>query len=243
MNTDALRRLWKQAFGDPDAFLDGFFSAGFSPKRCATIEKDGHLAAMLFWFDCTWEDRKVAYLYAVATDKDYRNQGLCRALMEHSHRHLQSLGYAGALLVPGSRALFSLYEKLGYVPFCNAQTVTVQAGTSPAVFAHLAPAEYGKKRAPLLPEGSVVQDGETLEFLSTFCGLYESEDCLFSGGSEGNTFFFQEFLGNTRRLPHILRALGAEKGVLRIPGDTPFAMYHPLDGTKALPSYFDIPLN
>ena len=30
----ALRRLWKQAFGDDDQLLDSFFSIAFSPDRC-----------------------------------------------------------------------------------------------------------------------------------------------------------------------------------------------------------------
>ena len=109
-----LRRLWQQAFGDTDEFLEDFFCVAFSEERCATTEEDGKIAAMLYWFDCAWEGKKVAYIYAVATDEAYRNRGLCRALMESTHEKLQSLGYAGAVLVPGSLSLFSLYKKLGY---------------------------------------------------------------------------------------------------------------------------------
>lgn len=243
MNINSLRALWKQAFGDTDTFLDGFFSVAFSEKRCCTIEKEGNLAAMLFWFDCAWEDRNIAYLYAVATDKAYRNQGLCRALMESTHAHLQSLGYAGAVLVPGSRELFCLYEKLGYRPFCDVQTVTLEAGNERAKLIPLTPIEYSKKRLSLLPENSVMQDGVTYDFLATFCNLYESKDCLFCGSMDGNTFYFQEFLGNPERVPGILKILGAEKGILRIPGDTPFAMYHSLNGICELPNHFGIPLN
>ena len=37
-----LRQLWKEAFGDEEAFLDDFFGTGFSPDRCRciTIEND-----------------------------------------------------------------------------------------------------------------------------------------------------------------------------------------------------------
>ena len=47
-----LRQLWQQAFGDTDAFLDGFFNTGFSPDRCRCLQADGVLAAALYWFDC-----------------------------------------------------------------------------------------------------------------------------------------------------------------------------------------------
>lgn len=243
MNIDGLCRLWKQAFGDTDDFLEDFFCVAFSQERCATLDKDGNLAAMLYWFDCTWEGRKVAYIYAVATDKAYRNQGLCRALMESTHEHLRTSGYAGAVLVPGSLQLFTMYEKLGYTPFCNALTLTLDAGDEAVDLARLSHEEYSKRRMPLLPHGSVVQDDLTFDFLATFCNFYTDGDCLFCGGMEEETFYFQEFLGNPERVPAILNALGARKGILRIPGDTPFAMYHPLDGTSTLPNHFDIPLN
>ena len=50
-NTEPLRRLWKQAFGDTDSFLNSFFTFGFSPDRCRQITVDGNVAAALYWFD------------------------------------------------------------------------------------------------------------------------------------------------------------------------------------------------
>lgn len=243
MNIDGLCRLWKQAFGDTEEFLEDFFCVAFSQERCATLEKDGKLAAMLYWFDCTWEGRKVAYIYAVATDEAYRNQGLCRTLMEQTHHRLRASGYAGAVLVPGSLQLFTMYEKLGYTPFCTALTLTLDAGDETVDLAELSHEEYSKRRLPLLPRGSVVPDDLTFDFLATFCSFYTEGDCLFCGGMEEDTFYFQEFLGDPERVSAILNALGAKKGVLRVPGDTPFAMYHPLDDTLEMPSHFDIPLN
>ena len=109
-----LRQLWQQAFGDTEAFLDSFFSVGFSPERSRCVSIGNKVAAALYWFDCTCRGQKMAYLYAVATDAAFQNQGLCRALMADTHSHLQSLGYQGTILVPGSRQLFALYEKLGF---------------------------------------------------------------------------------------------------------------------------------
>ena len=80
-DTQALRRLWKQAFGDSDAFLDSFFSVGYSCDRCRQLSLDSQLAAALYWFDCSFSGKPVAYVYAVATDAAFQGQGLCRALM------------------------------------------------------------------------------------------------------------------------------------------------------------------
>ena len=75
MITD-LKKLWKQAFGDSDAFLDTFFSVAYCPARSQQLTQDGRLAAMLYWFDCHLAGRKLAYIYAVATDPDHRGRGL-----------------------------------------------------------------------------------------------------------------------------------------------------------------------
>ncbi len=243
MNIEKLCRLWKQAFGDSDEFLQDFFCVAFSPQRCCTIEQDGDPASMLYWFDCTWEGRKIAYIYAVATDEYYQNQGFCRLLMEKTHRRLREQGYSGAVLVPGSRALFSLYEKMGYAPFCAMQTMTISAGSEPVDLARLSHEEYSRRRLPLLPAGSVIHGDLTFDFLATFCDFYTVGDCLFCGGMEEDTFYFQEYLGDPCCVGGVLAALGAKKGVLRFPGDTPFAMYRPLQDESEIPRHFDIPLN
>ena len=43
----ALRALWREAFGDSDAFLDTFFATGFSPDRCRCIVEGGEAQAAL----------------------------------------------------------------------------------------------------------------------------------------------------------------------------------------------------
>ena len=82
-----LQALWKQAFGDEDAFIDLFFAHGFSPDRCRCITVDGKLAGALYWFDCSFRGHPMAYLYGVATGKAFRGKGICRALTENTHAH------------------------------------------------------------------------------------------------------------------------------------------------------------
>ena len=109
-----LRQLWKKTFGDSDAFLDIFFDTAFSTKRCMCVTCKDSVAAALYWFDCTFSNQKIAYIYAVATAKEFRGQGLCHSLMEHTHSHLKEQGYAGTILSPAEKTLFDFYEKMGY---------------------------------------------------------------------------------------------------------------------------------
>lgn len=242
-NIPALRSLWQQAFGDSDAFLHTFFSVGFSPYRCRCVTLDGQLAAALYWFDCAWEGKLLAYLYAVATEKTFQGKGLCRTLMEDTHQHLQGLGYAGAVLVPGSRELFRLYENLGYQSFGGIQTLSCTASTAPVELHPVTAAQYAALRRSYLPEDGVLQEGALLDFLATQAQFYAGTDFLLCATEDGDSLFVPELLGNTSAAAGILTALGKPEGRFRTAGNTPFAMYYSLTDSRQVPSYFAFALD
>ncbi len=242
-DTTALRKLWKQAFGDSDAFLDSFFRFGFSPSRCFTAIIAGQLAGALYWFDCHFNDKKIAYLYAIATDKALQNRGVCRTLMEHTHRHLQALGYKGSILVPAGESLFGFYEKLGYTTCCHIAQNTCKAEDS-IPLQKISSAEYARLRKALLPAGSVVQEGAVLDFLYTQASFYKGEHLLLCAATEGDRAFIPELLGDASCAPQIVATLGAKEGIYRTPGNgRPFAMYYPLTGCTEMPAYFAFALD
>ena len=229
-----LRQLWKLAFGDTDAFLDGFFGTAFSFDRCRWIEADHRIVAALYWFDCRFRGEKLAYLYAVATHPDYRGRGLCRKLMADTRSHLQNLGYGGILLVPQEEGLRKMYAAMGYADATKVSEFSCEAGTAVS----LQPVDaqtYGTLRRRFLPEGGVIQEGENLRFLASYASFYAGEDFLLAAsGSDGI-----ELLGNRERAPGILAALGREEGNFRTPGgDKPFAMFLALRDGFAPPKYF-----
>lgn len=223
-----LRRLWKQAFGDDDEFLDRFFSTGFSPRRCRCVVIGEDLAAALYWLDCRSGERKLAYLYAVATDRRYRGQGLCRRLMEDTHELLEGQGYDGVLLVPGEPGLRRMYGAMGYREGPQIHTVTAGPG-DPLELAKLAPEVYAQLRRKWLPEGGVIQEGEALGFLATQCDFYSGDGVLLAARREGERILGLELLGDRTQIPGIVAALGGREGTFRCPGTgTPFAMFRPL---------------
>lgn len=236
----ALKALWQEAFGDEDAFLDCFFSTAFSPKRCRCVTLSGQLAAALYWFDCSWEGKKLAYIYAVATDKACRGRGLCSALMESTHRQLLENGYVGAALIPGNEGLFSLYEKLGYRSFCPMEQTTVEAAGAPVPLTKLSKKEFLTLRKKLLPENGILQEGVTADFLACFTEFYAAKDCVMCLSTEDSTAYFQEFLGPPQLLPGILAALKLQKGIVRLPGEKMSAMYYSPE--EKCPGYLGISL-
>lgn len=234
----ALQALWQEAFGDEDAFINLFFDQVFSPDRCRCVMVGGQIAAALYWLDCRADDRPVAYLYAVATAEDYQGQGLCRAMMADTHELLRELGYVGSLLVPGEESLFEMYSTMGYDACVPIREFTCRAEPGNLPIHPITPEEYFTRRKAFLPEGSVLQEGENIAFLSALSRFYAGEDFLLCAGVEDGRLFGAELLGNTQSAPHILSTLGYAQGTFRAPGrDRNFAMYHALSNVCA-PTYF-----
>ena len=235
---EALRRLWQEAFGDEDAFLDRFYGEGFAPDRCRCASIDGELAGALYWFDCSHQERPIAYLYGVATAKAFQGRGVCRELMRNTHDLLKQLGYAGVILVPAEESLFAMYEKMGYT-VCSYVTEFSAAAAQPAsVMRQIDGEEFCRLRGQMLPMGGVIQAGDSLRFLSSGADFYAGEDFLVTVAREEN--FCPELLGNPEAAPHILAALGRETGRFRRPGtDKAFAMFCPLEEILP-PAYFGL---
>ncbi len=236
----ALRTLWKEAFGDSDAFLDIFFRTAFHPNRCLCNFDGDYATAALYWFDCSCEGKKIAYIYAVATAKSYRGKGLCRKLMADTHTHLTSLGYDGALLVPGSTQLFEMYEKMGYTTCTSIREFHCEAVAEDLLLCEIDKYEYAHLRTFLLPAGSVIQEHENLDFLESVAKFYMGHGFLLAAREEEKTLFAYELLGDKSHAPAIVHTLGLSDGVFRAPGGTrPFAMYYALtDSGMTPPNYF-----
>ena len=232
-----LRKLWQEAFGDTDAFLDLFFSTGFSPDRCLAVQVEGQVAAALYWMDCRLEGKPVAYLYAVATAQSFRYQGICRALMERTRALLSQLGYAGILLVPGTDALRQMYAAMGYEAATTITECSFTAGTESLSLSPTTGEEYLRLRRHYLPGGSVLQES-CPSFLAGCYDLYAGENCLLAAVKTDSGLICPEYLGDSDKIPAVLRALGTSAGRIRMPGaDKPFAMWLPLSDTPA-PKYF-----
>lgn len=239
MNTDALKRLWKTVFGDSDSFLDAFFRLAYSPDRCQYLEEGGDVVSVLYWFDCSFEGGKLAYIYAVATHPEHRGKGLASRLLRQTHDLLKAQGYAGAVLKP-AKGLFPFYERLGYVTCGYIRRFHAGASNPPAALKALSAEEYGLCRRSLLPENAVIQEGLTLTFLRSFASYYAGADALVCAAPEEGAVF--EYLGNPHSAPGILAALGIQKAEIPTVGnDIPFAMFHPLNCTKT-PGYLGLSL-
>lgn len=242
MDIPDLRSLWKEAFGDTDEFLDMFFETAFHPDRAMCITVDGEIAGALYWFNCEHQGESVAYIYAVATAKTYRGQGVCHKLMEYTHTYLAGLGYSGAILVPGSKELFDFYKGMGYETCGYIKEFKTTAGAEEIELKVIDKTEYARLRRELLPEDGVIQENENLDFFEKYAMFYKGADFVLAGRREGAFFRGIEFLGDERKISGIIKSLNCMEGTFRTYGEErPFAMYYSLgDSKKEMPRYFGL---
>lgn len=233
-----LKNLWSEAFGDTEAFINLFFDSAFSLKRSRAVFVDGKPVSALYWFDCTCRGERIAYIYAVATLGAHRGEGLCTFLMNDTHKHLSSLGYSGAVLVPGEKSLFDFYAKIGYIPATSISELVVSASTEVDI-REIDAGEYAEKRRLFLPEGAVIQEGENLKLLSSQAKFYTGDAFLLAARKEGEKLYALEFLGDKSKAPCIVASLGCKEGKFRTVGrERPFAMFIPLRDNITPPTYF-----
>jgi len=236
-----LRRLWQSTFFDGDAFLDAFFSTAYSSERARCLLWNGEIAGMLYWLDCYLGGARIAYIYAVATKEEYRGRGVCRRLMEDTHRRLAELGYSGSILSPATDELFGLYRKMGYTHITSMGELECRAGEAAACISSVSAEEYGRLRRVFLPVGGIVQEDVSLNFLATQAELYSGDGFLLAARRlGGGQLLGVELLGDISCAPSVLRALGCEKGSFRspsAPSQRPFAAYRPIIEKTAVPTY------
>ena len=242
--TADLRKLWQEAFDEPDDFTDLFFTKGFSPDRCHCVLENGVPVSALYWFDCYLEGRKLAYIYGVATLKSHRSKGLAGRLLQQTHEILRLQGYAGAILVPAGEPLFNFYKKFGYEVATTTNRFTCEAGDIPVSIDKLSPEEYVRLCPAFLPEGSIIQGNDALSFLAGYCNFYAGEDFLLVCSISPEGLQGQELLGNPQAAPGILRALNCATGRFRTPGEgRPFAMWLPFQKDCPKPAWFGLALD
>ncbi len=111
--------LWQEAFSDGERVINDFLEeiqmdrTGFGAFTAA-----GTLVSMMFLIPAElYVQNQIApcrYVYAVATAKTARNNGLMRRLHAFAADQAKEEGATALLLVPAERSLFSLYQTLGY---------------------------------------------------------------------------------------------------------------------------------
>ena len=148
-----LRALWLACFPeDTQDDVEQFLLSRYDERRCLVARRDGRIAAMLHIVPF----RDTAYIYAVATAPDCRQQGLAGGLLREALDRCRAEGFRYAALIPGSEELQRWYAGFGF------------AGDYPARFRTHDDFDFGTgdpahDRAMVLPLTGEPFAGETLD--------------------------------------------------------------------------------
>lgn len=117
-NILAMKKIWKSCFGDSDEYISLFFDNCFKPDMALVAFCDMRPVGMLFMIPTmlNFEGKEYIgeYIYAVAVKKEFRKIGIMRRLEKKATQIATDQKLSFLALIPQSRPLFRMYEKLQY---------------------------------------------------------------------------------------------------------------------------------
>lgn len=109
------RELWQRVFGDSREFIDMFLTDVFRAENLFCREEQGRVVSMAFVVELQTKYGPTGYLYAVATDAEWRGQGLAQTVVCEAIDEMRRRGYAAAMLIPSHPKLKEFYRRFGFV--------------------------------------------------------------------------------------------------------------------------------
>lgn len=113
-----LKKMWQEIFEDKAEYINLFFDNMYKDEYCFIAIDNEKVVAMMYFLPATMvrkhEKIEGRYVYAVATDKNYRGRGIMSALESYASNVVALKGVEFLTLVPATESLFSMYEKIGY---------------------------------------------------------------------------------------------------------------------------------
>ncbi len=138
-----LAALWQTCFGDEDAFIHSFLTRHYYPD-CTFVQREtGRIVSMCFVIPCHTVLGPTAYLYAIATDPNFRGRGYASTLVQRALTTAREHGFTAAMLIPADDGLKGFYQRLGFidtgVPVAFAGELDLGSGDSTTDIAMVAP--------------------------------------------------------------------------------------------------------
>lgn len=239
-----LNWLWQQCFGDTAQEVAVFWRAVDGHVRVFAALDGEKAVSMLCALPVTLVDEAgdtlpAAYLYAICTAPERRNQGLAAGLTAYAENALRRQGIAATALVPANVDLFCFYKKLGYETVFFHREYTVPAKSGNVKLTRISADIYRNLREMQL-YSSFLSYGTPLlhlqEMMSGSAGLYRAETdklvCCAAVQKEGALLHIKELLPDCPEAASALAAtLHCQSAVVRTEGsDTPFGMAKSLGG-------------
>ena len=111
-------QLWRDAFHDPEEYVQTYFSKIYRSEDNVCIKSGGRVVAALqtipFSLSCRGMQLPTSYVSGVAVKDEFRGQNIGTELMHQAHFNMFNNGAVFAVLIPAEPWLREWYGKLGY---------------------------------------------------------------------------------------------------------------------------------
>jgi len=132
------RAVWREAFGDEDAYIDAFWDRFFRPGGGAAAVEDGNVLSaglLLEGFSLclpAQAKRPLGYLYALCTASAAAGRGYGRRVTAEIEALSRAAGNGHCCLAPAEPWLFAYYRDLGFFPFARERRAVYAPGDLPS---------------------------------------------------------------------------------------------------------------
>ena len=129
--------LWQQAFGDDEEYISHFLDYAFNNANILLIKENDILISMLTLIPAVIKtssiDISALYIYAVATDKEYRGKGYCRKLLSYAEDIAKEQNISALFLIAETKNLTTFYKKFGF-DFFEKSDVVMKNNATPYIY-------------------------------------------------------------------------------------------------------------
>lgn len=229
-------RLWREAFGDDVKYIEKALK--FLLDYMILYKRNEKVCAMLTALPVSCGEKRGRYIYAVATFREYQNQGIAGELLEYVKQAVISGEEDFCVLVPAGESLFEYYKKHGFETVCCVDKITLTAKDEIKPV-RISVHEYFLKRREYI--GNLIEwPEEILEDIRTLYNgeFYRVDSSIFFAVKDGENLYVKEFLGEKEDLGKISGKY--ENIIVVTAGDKPFAMVYPKEYSDC---YFNIAID
>ncbi len=114
---ESLLSLWHSCFGDGEKYVYPFLDTFLKEDNVYIFEDKGKAVSAVYALDCKIGKYKGIYFYAVATDENYRRQGLAKKEIDILIDYKTKKGAEVFLLTPSNEKNRNYYKTLGFEDF------------------------------------------------------------------------------------------------------------------------------
>ena len=185
--TQALRRIWRSAFGSADE--SAFFDYYYTPEFCITAVCDGSPVAAGYLLPsgqlvCAGQSVPCAMAYGVAALPEYRGRGFGAAVTRELISLGHSAGFGAIALCPSSDGLFEYYSSRTTLRdwfYVRERRLAISPGLNPAKLVKISAREYAELREGFLSNiPHIKPDLRAVEYQNLLCrefggGLFKVE--------------------------------------------------------------------